>query len=277
MNIYPGDEAAPLVLIIDDSRAVRQYVSELLANAGYRVITATDGLSGIELVKAESPDAVLLDIEMPDMSGLEVLDMLNRQQRLYSVLMLTTRSDIEDRIKGLNRGADDYITKPFQPDELLARVLAAARNAALKKELHLARETTIAALRKLHEVHDRIVEEQKSVTLSRFAAGVAHEINNPLGYVMSDLNTFLKYTHVLFEGLDRLAKIHDMFQVMDGSVWESVDATVTWANKSKIDFMRADIVPLVSQIMEGFDRISSAVKCINEKPDKVVERELDLI
>ncbi|QOX79677.1 response regulator [Trichlorobacter lovleyi] len=155
----------PLVLIVDDSRAVRVFVRELLEQAGYAVIEANDGVAGLEVLATRKPDVVLLDIEMPHKTGLEVLDELDASSRLYSVILFTTLSSLDSIVNGLERGADDYIVKPFKEAEFLARMTAAIRIAHNKRLLFEARlkaEQTNTQLRQLQSIlSDQKLTEQK--------------------------------------------------------------------------------------------------------------------
>lgn len=151
---------SPLVLIVDDSRAIRIFVRELLEQVGYAVIEANDGITGLEVIATRKPDVVLLDIEMPNKTGLEVLAELDATSRLFSVILFTTLSSIDSIVDGLERGADDYIVKPFKEAEFLARMTAAIRIAHNKRLLFEARmkaEHTTEQLRQMQ----RIVSDQK--------------------------------------------------------------------------------------------------------------------
>jgi len=117
---------AERILLIDDDARLAAMVSEYLGAAGYRVTTAASGASGLERLGAQSYDALVLDLSLPDMDGLEVCRRLRARSDL-PVLMLTARGDEEDRIVGLELGADDYLPKPFNPRELLARLNAVLR------------------------------------------------------------------------------------------------------------------------------------------------------
>jgi two-component system phosphate regulon response regulator OmpR len=116
----------PHLLLIEDDRRLAEMVTDYLGEAGFRVSIARDGRSGLERLGRESIDAVVLDLMLPDTDGLEVC----RQVRARSdtpVLMLTARGDTMDRVVGLEMGADDYLPKPFEPRELLARLRAVLR------------------------------------------------------------------------------------------------------------------------------------------------------
>ena len=116
------------VLVVDDERAVRDSLRRALELEGYDVELAADGEEALErLAQNGEPDAVVLDILMPRMDGLEVCRRLRREGHSLPVLMLTARDEVENRVAGLDAGADDYVTKPFALEELLARLRALLR------------------------------------------------------------------------------------------------------------------------------------------------------
>ena len=114
------------ILVVDDEPAIVKTVRAYLENEGYTVHAATDGPSALKAARSFRPDIVILDIMLPGMDGIEVLRTLQKESDVY-VLMLTAKSDETDKIVGLSVGADDYLTKPFSPRELVARVKAILR------------------------------------------------------------------------------------------------------------------------------------------------------
>jgi two-component system, OmpR family, response regulator MprA len=118
------------ILVVDDEPAVRVALSRILTGAGFEVLTAADGPQALDQVASEEPDAVVLDVLMPGMDGLEVCRKLREIDGDIPVLMLTARDAVEDRVTGLDAGADDYLVKPFALEELLARIRALLRRAA---------------------------------------------------------------------------------------------------------------------------------------------------
>ncbi len=115
------------ILIIEDELPMRTALADCLEAEGYRVLTATDGQSGLDRALREKPDLVLLDIMMPRLDGYALCSELRRLSIPVPVLMLTAKGQIEDRVRGLDAGADDYLVKPFSTEELLARVRALLR------------------------------------------------------------------------------------------------------------------------------------------------------
>jgi two-component system, OmpR family, response regulator MprA len=119
------------VLVVDDERAVRESLRRALELEGYVIELAADGDEALYRIETEShPDAVILDVLMPGKDGLEVCRTIRRAGNTVPVLMLTARTQVEDRVEGLDAGADDYVTKPFALEELLARLRALLRRTA---------------------------------------------------------------------------------------------------------------------------------------------------
>jgi two-component system KDP operon response regulator KdpE len=116
----------PLVLVADDEPRITKLVAIALAEEGFRVVTANGGEQALQKAEEVRPDIVLLDIVMPDLDGIEVMRQL-RERRPVPVILLTAKGSTADKAKGLDLGADDYIAKPFHPDELAARVRAVIR------------------------------------------------------------------------------------------------------------------------------------------------------
>jgi DNA-binding response OmpR family regulator len=149
------------ILIIEDELPMRRGLEDCLSAEGYRVFSAADGESGLQRALDEQPDLILLDIMMPKLDGFAVAAELRRLGRITPILMLTAKGQVEDRVNGLDAGADDYLVKPFSIEELLARVRALLRRtqkngqSVTKLELgdvavDLARQTATRGKRELH-------------------------------------------------------------------------------------------------------------------------------
>ena len=149
------------ILIIEDEAPMRTALADLLAAEGYRVLSAADGECGLQRALDEKPDLILLDIMMPKLDGFALCAELRRLALTVPVLMLTAKGQIEDRVAGLDAGADDYLVKPFSTEELLARVRALLRRfqrqaKAMEKlrlgeiEIDLARQTAWRGKKQIH-------------------------------------------------------------------------------------------------------------------------------
>jgi two-component system KDP operon response regulator KdpE len=118
-----------LILVIEDEAPIRHFLKVSLENANYRLLEAFSGQEGLTLAASHNPDVILLDLGLPDVDGLEVISRL-RQKSLTPIIVVSARGRESDKIKGLDAGADDYLTKPFSVGELSARIRAALRHGA---------------------------------------------------------------------------------------------------------------------------------------------------
>ncbi|MDW7711360.1 MAG: response regulator [Deferrisomatales bacterium] len=151
----------PKILVVDDNPDNVELLSKRLVAAGYRTCEANDGEEALLRVAEEHPDLIILDVMMPKLDGFEVCRRLKTEDgtRAIPVIMLTAKREVPDKIRGLDTGADDYVTKPFNPQELMARV---------RSLLHL------------RTLQDKRLTEEKLGALGQMAEGVAHEVRNPM-------------------------------------------------------------------------------------------------
>jgi two-component system, OmpR family, response regulator len=122
------------VLVVDDEAVLAEMVSMALRYEGWNIATAGDGTSALESARSQRPDVVVLDVMLPDMSGLDVLRKLREQNPQLPVLLLTAKDAVEDRIAGLTAGGDDYVTKPFSLEEVVLRLRALLRRTGVTTE-----------------------------------------------------------------------------------------------------------------------------------------------
>jgi DNA-binding response OmpR family regulator len=150
------------ILIADDDRDLLGLIAFTLTQAGYLVVKASDGSSAIHAFRGESPDLVVLDINMPAASGFQVCETIRSQSRI-PVMMLTVRGEEEDLIKALELGADDYLTKPFSPRTLLARIKALLRRAGIEN----AAPVSVGRLLLNAEEHTAQIDHHEPVRLTK--------------------------------------------------------------------------------------------------------------
>ena len=185
-----AQERKSRILIADDDRVTREYVAGLLRGQGFEVETTDEGQKAIDRVSKGSVDLVLLDIIMPGLSGLDTCRLIKAmtQDSFLPVVLLTARSDTDSRVEGLRIGADDYVSKPFDERELLARVGAMLRikrlhddvQAAKEKLAHLAVHDELTGLYNYRYLHTRLNEEFKR----------AERYRDPLACAMIDIDHF---------------------------------------------------------------------------------------
>jgi len=241
----------PRILIVDDTPANIKILNDLLRDT-YRVSVATNGADALELISNEPPDLILLDIMMPEMDGYEVCQRLkdNESTRDIPVIFVTAMGEVEDETRGLELGVVDYITKPISPPIVLARI----KNHLDLKEIRDNLEDLVAERTKeLEDSQEQVIQQEKMAAIGQLAAGVAHEINNPTGYIGSNLNTLHKY----------IQKIDDFFSAQTEAILslgeEKTAELKTLRKKMKIDFIVDDIKDLVSESLEGIDRTKDIV------------------
>jgi two-component system cell cycle response regulator len=207
------------ILVVDDSLTIRMQVKELLEESGFQVMLAEDGLNCLEALEEEAPEVILLDIIMPKMDGIEVCRRVKSDHRFKDIpiLILTTVTHVENKVKGLQAGADDYITKPFDIAELVARVNVLIRNKELQDELRLANQ-------KIVEQHKALIEEERLKILLQMAGTTAHKLNQPLMVLLGNIELMevnknnperlLKYMAKIYESGQRIADIVKKIQTI---------------------------------------------------------------
>jgi signal transduction histidine kinase len=182
------------ILVVDDTPANVEIMRSILEEANYQVLTAADGPEAIALLGEETPDLIITDLWMPKMSGFDLITKIRQEDRFRTVpiVLLTGRRLKDDILYGLQIGCDDTIPKPFYRGELLARVSVLLRMRALQEELRRWNEVLEGKVkersRQLEAVQERLVVSEKMSSLGRLTAGIAHELNNPIGYVRSNVS-----------------------------------------------------------------------------------------
>lgn len=157
---------SPAILVIDDDLSYIELTTMMLKLEGYRVLTATDGGTGWKVLDKENPEVVLLDWNLPEVSGINLIKQIKEENRRTTspyVIMVTARKEVEYRIEGMEAGADDYLVKPFDRKELLARLRVGLRTVALQRE---------------------VANQARQKTVVEMAVSISHEIANPLATAM---------------------------------------------------------------------------------------------
>lgn len=195
---------AKTILVVDDEERLVSLVKAYLEQGGFRVVTAKDGRNALFIARQERPDLILLDVMMPEMDGHEFMR-LHRHERNTPIILLTAKIEEDDKIIGLELGADDYITKPFSPRELLARIRAVLRRLGQDSPLGQvlrAGNVTLDQERYLVEVSGNRVD----LTRSEFDL-LATLMSSP-GRVYSRLDLLDRLQGTAFEGYERTVDVH---------------------------------------------------------------------
>lgn len=167
------------VLVVDDQEISVTFLEKVLEKEGYKIFTAYDGIEALEKFEKEQPDIILLDIKMPRMDGFEVCKKIKEdpKKRMIPIIMITALTDTQDKIKGIELGADDYINKPFNKYELLVRIKALLKVKFLNEELEHA-ENMLFSLAKVIEARDKFTKGHTD-RVTELSVNIAKKLNLP--------------------------------------------------------------------------------------------------
>ena len=253
------------VLVVDDTPDVAKLTTWTVRQHDYEVFTAYNGPQALELASAERPDAILLDVMMPGMSGLEVLRRLKEdpELQLIPVLLVTAKNDDQDIIEGLDAGAHDYVTKPFKKEILFARLRSAIRIRQSQNELRQANEQLKREIDERKRMMQELVRAQRLEAIGHLAAGIAHEINTPAQYI-GDNTRFLCEA---FHDVDPLLGLLEQFVQaakqgnLDPNFVDRVDGLV---RQTELTYLRQEIPKAVEQSLEGIERVTRIVGAMKD-------------
>ncbi|MBD2359963.1 hybrid sensor histidine kinase/response regulator [Anabaena minutissima FACHB-250] len=240
-----------LILVVDDTITNLEIISAELMAAGFTVATAINGEQAIQKIQFQLPDLILLDVMMPKMDGFETCKYLkaNPVTQDIPVIFMTGITDTDSKVNGLNLGAVDYITKPFQKEEVLARIKThlQLRNLTKNLEQRVAERTAKLdnALRELQEFQVQLVKQEKMSVLGQLVTGIAHEINNPVSCIYGNLG----HAFIYFQNMINLINLYQHHYP------EPIAQIQNEITAMDLEYISSDLPNMISAMREGIQRI----------------------
>ncbi|MGB3401223.1 MAG: response regulator [Microcoleaceae cyanobacterium] len=237
-------DTTPFILIVDDNPTNLSVLSKALKSQGYKVRMAMDGEDALAQVERNLPELILLDIEMPKLDGFETCRRLqvNPVTEGIPIIFMTALAETEDKVKGLSLGAVDYITKPFEQEEVLARVKVHWR---LKRLTDTLEQQVTERTQALQQAQLQLVQQEKLSALGQLVAGVAHEINNPISCIVGNVTALQDY-------INDLLAIIDLYQNKFSQPGIDFEAELETFD---LDYIQDDLPNLIQAMKDGGDRI----------------------
>lgn len=241
------------ILVVDDTPANLEVITETLALAGYATSTAISGERALKRLQTYTPDLILLDVQMPGMDGFETCQQLkaNPVTAHIPVIFMTALTAVDSKVKGFELGAVDYITKPFQEAELLARVNTHLQLSSLTQQLERRVAERTAELQltldQLSRSQLQLIQAEKMASLGNLVAGVAHEINNPIGFLSGSIHNTKDYVEAL---LEHLRLYQQRYPQTDQLIQEH-------ANDIELEFLSEDLPKVLVSMQGATERITS--------------------
>ena len=241
------------ILIVEDNPVSLALLKKMATQLGHEVFFADNGKKAWEEIQRSSPSMLITDWMMPEMDGLDLCKKIRSVKEVdyIYIILLTARDTVGDAVEGLKAGADDYIKKPFDHEELKARIRVGERIIHLKDEQNKA--------------NAQLLQSEKMASIGQLAAGVAHEINNPTGFVSSNLTTLVDYMGDIGEHINKYKTIKKIMESswqdgeMPSALFDQFKEIEDHEEEIDLDYLLGDIQDLIGDCREGTDRIKKIV------------------
>lgn len=247
LNMPQDSDTVATLLIVEDDPIQTLLLKHCLRQEPYRTIFAKDGLAALTIMREDKPDLVLCDWIMPGMTGIEVCKKIKSNPDFASTIfiLLTGKSSLEDQVFGLESGADDFLNKPVEKNQLLARVHAGLRQKQLYKKLQ-------ATNQELKAAQAQLIQTKKMSSLSKVVAGIAHEVNNPVSFIHGNIR------HAQGYFTDLLALIELFRQTYP----EPPEEVASFIEEIELEYITEDIPQLLESMENGSERVRDIIKSL---------------
>lgn len=250
------------IIIVDDTLENLQLLSNMLNDRGYEVRVAVNGVVALKSIQAVPPDLILLDINMPQMDGYEVCHHLKSDPRICEipVIFMSALNDVFDKVKAFSIGGCDYITKPFQVEEVFARIENQLRNIRLKKQLEQSEAKEREKAQKLADALIKIQDAQvqinteKMFMLGKVVTGIVYEISNPINFIFGNISHIHQYVNDL---VDLVESYQKLVPTPPMEIQNKVE-------DSDIDFIKSDLPKVLHSMKIGSKRIADIISSLKQ-------------
>lgn len=259
------DRKSAKILIVDDNPANLSVLSECLESYEFEILIAQNGESAIQKANYANPDLIILDIMMPGIDGFETCKRLKEKPKTQNIpiILMTALSDHNNKVKGLKSGAVDYITKPFQQDEVVARINihlsihylsqeVQEKNLKLQKEIEehkLSENRLRGTLEELAKTQVKLVQSEKIAGIGRVVAGLCHEFNNPISFITGNIQFLRKYVEDLVNIINLDKDDNSSQELISLSHKRDI------ISHEEMEYIINDIPKVIASIEAGTDRI----------------------
>lgn len=267
-----GRDIRHKLLVVEDNREMAKIIISFLQDK-YKVLWAQDGAAGLEMARKEEPDLIISDVMMPVKDGYQLCKEIKEDEKLRftPVILLTAREDMVSKIEGLESGANDYLLKPFDSRELLARVKSLLNLRALEKELYKSYHEIQKTHQELKATQVQLLHSAKMSSLGQLVAGVAHELNNPLSFVYGNLHFLKEYANNVKEALQALVGLNFSHS-------EDLEKIKKLREEFSLDYILADLDEVVKGCYEGAQRAKEIVQDLRtfSRSDEAEAKRIDI-
>lgn len=243
------------ILIVDDKLENIRFLSDFLSKHNYQVRKAINGQAALTSVKSLPPDLIILDINMPGMGGYEVCQRLKNdpETSIVPVIFLSAGNEVNDKILAFEAGGIDYITKPFNLEEILVRVQTQLKVQQLQKNLRDRNQEIQSMLLELQKTEAALIQKEKLVNASQITAGISHEINNPLSFIVGNLKPASEYS-------ENLITLVALYQKAFPDATPEIKNFIEYI---ELDFLITDLRRIINSLHTGAERIRSVINAMH--------------
>ena len=260
------------LLIVDDENQILEALSKLFSKSGYVVSLARGAEEAQKILEHTEIEVVLTDVKMPERSGIELLEWIKKNHPMTEVIIMTGYASVEDVVSALKEGAYDYLIKPFRSLEEVMLVVDKAvslrrvkiENTVLARGLEQRVQERTRELEEtmnaLKRTQTQLVHQEKMASIGQLAAGVAHEINNPVAFVSTNLRTLKEYMEEIFRLIAKYGEAEQAMENEDHARMRSLCAEIrTLKQKMDLEFILEDSGQVIEESLEGTERVRRIV------------------